>query len=482
MTSCAVCLLALAIASAHPSALGYKSGSVSEMFDTIRNRAYNDLNTHFAILDLDSDGMLNRHELKDGQSNKWETTEAIKHDEETYDITRFAVAQTLSSYKPPKSKKWPGLSLQQLRELWSNHQLTNIGPRLEDFDDQTTPMDDVCFPDPQSSNGFGSNGKLWEGDPVPAGLKGRCDLAQEDNTIDAATFKAKYVDKRIPVLIRNMTSDWPASTLWNDASQLAALYPDLKMWVGYGHDPSDGGTQMSLKQFLDSSALNESIAGDRPPYLNDNGWNGVRYDTMNEQRGRHPLEDSKFPAILDALPEATRIIGMHFTAGGGCTGTHIHEHSHAWCALIGGLKWWGIADTHGSFEAPDELEDFHYHARDYLNHLKMGSSTPWYEQRYDGMLECVQGKGDFLYIPEGFHHVVLNVWPSVGVAHEFVLPNQQREEELEVKQQMDLADARKSARDAAEATAQQETGARQTAAWASEQQAAMELAKGRQEL
>ena len=50
------------------------------------------------------------------------------------------------------------------------------------------------------SNGFGSNGNLWEGDPVPEGLKTRCDVAQEDNTIDAATFKV--------VLLSSLCVDW----------------------------------------------------------------------------------------------------------------------------------------------------------------------------------------------------------------------------------------------------------------------------------
>ena len=70
-----------------------------------------------------------------------------------------------------------------------------------------------------------------------------------------------------------------------------------------------------------------------------------------------------------------------------------------------------------------------------------GSGFLRWEQRYDGMLECVQGKGDFLYIPEGFHHVVLNVWPSVGVAHEFVLPSQQ--EILEKEREEELAKGKK---------------------------------------
>jgi len=423
-------------------ALGYRDGSVKEMFDTIRSHALAEVTTHFATLDVDSDGVLSRGELHSASSLEHKLYKELGDDRDTGSratgTSLFEVVQMLERYKPPGAKSWGGLSLAELRRLYATDPLKRVRPALADHDAQSTPMSDVCYPDPLVSNGFGSGSELWEGDPVPEGLRSRCDFAVAENTIDPALFKELYVDTRTPVLIRNMTSDWPASSLWNTAASLSKEYPDTELWVGYGHDLKEGGVKMTISEFLTHTAANTSVAGERPGYVTDNGLDNARFEVADQERSRHPLEDSRFPHVLDSLPASTKVLGMHFTAGGACTGTHIHVHNHAWCALVGGLKWWGIADSGGEFEAPEELEDFHYHARDYLNHLKMGSAEPWWEQRYDGMLECVQGAGDFLYVPAGYLHVVVNIWPSIGVAHEFGIP-----EEMEAREQAKVADAQR---------------------------------------
>jgi len=246
------------------------------------------------------------------------------------------------------------------------------------------------------------------------------------DSITPEDFKRLYVDMRKPVLIKNVTAGWTAEHKWRTKSSLAAAYPETTQFrVGYGHDPMHGGLQMSLATYLSHTAENKSVVGDRPAYLTDNGLQEARFDVLSDKRASHPLEHTELPQVLDSLPEETQVIGMHFTAGGACTGTHIHYHSHAWCALIHGRKWWGVADSESPFEPPDELEaGFDYHPRDYMTHIKMDASSDWWEHRYPHFHECVQGPGDFIYIPDRYHHVVLNLWPSIGVAHEFVLPGQ----------------------------------------------------------
>eukprot|EP00656_Telonema_subtile_P016224 TRINITY_DN18558_c0_g1_i1.p1 TRINITY_DN18558_c0_g1~~TRINITY_DN18558_c0_g1_i1.p1 ORF type:complete len:366 (-),score=70.92 TRINITY_DN18558_c0_g1_i1:104-1201(-) len=334
------------------------------------------------------------------------------------------VVRCLKGYKQPPSLQWPGISLSQLEAMWPGCQQISE-PAKDNRDDTLSPMENACFPDSLTSNGFlptEPDQLLWQGTPVPQGLSSRCDFDVLDS-ISPSDFQAKYVHARKPVLIRNVSTAWAATARWRSARSLREAYPDIKMGVGFaGIEPYYGGKHMSIDQFLQFAVENVSSVDGRPGYMTDNAFDYFRHHA-DENRAKHPVEDTEFPAFLKELP--AELLGMHFTAGGACSGTHIHAHAHGVCGLVHGMKWWGVADTRSDvFSPPEELEAFDYAPRDYLAHIKMGSGFEWWREQYPGLQECVQRAGDLVYIPESFDHVVLNIWPSVGVVHEFLTPDQ----------------------------------------------------------
>lgn len=106
-----------------------------------------------------------------------------------------------------------------------------------------------------------------------------------------------------------------------------------------------------------------------------------------------------------------------FVAGPKGTGTALHQHSRAYFYNIVGVKRWFLAKP--SQENNNSLASFSYD----VNNKSIHSISEWFNvyapklsvQLQDSFLFDLHA-GDSLFIPDGYHHAVLNLTSTVGVA------------------------------------------------------------------
>ncbi len=128
--------------------------------------------------------------------------------------------------------------------------------------------------------------------------------------------------------------------------------------------------------------------------------------------------DNLFPTpecLNKSIVQRFRI--KRFLAGPKGTGTALHQHSRAYFYNIVGVKRWFLAKP--SQENNDSLASFSYD----VNNKSIHSISDWFNSHASKL--SVQLKdaflfdlhpGDSLFIPDGFHHAVLNLTSTVGVA------------------------------------------------------------------
>lgn len=106
-----------------------------------------------------------------------------------------------------------------------------------------------------------------------------------------------------------------------------------------------------------------------------------------------------------------------FVAGPKDTGTALHQHSRAYFHNIVGVKRWFLAKP--SQENNKSLACFSYD----INNKSISSISKWFNvhaSKYSVQLKDAflfdLFPGDSLFIPDGYHHAVLNLTSTVGVA------------------------------------------------------------------
>lgn len=277
-----------------------------------------------------------------------------------------------------------------------------------------------CFPPTDTAQDQGP----WRGAAVPQGLMDRCDIAQETATLSREDFKRKYFDTKLPVMVRGAAAEWAALKEWSTLDRLTARYGDSPMWVG--QRPPMLSRLNKLSEFIEYMRSPQALRDPRPSYLWDNA---MSWAVLNGTNKRHPVEDTEVPGFMLQLP--VDVLSMSFTMGGACTGSHMHKHNHAFCSLIAGLKYWLLVapkeyskNPKGSYEPPVDRSDDQqgYHPRDFIASMANRRGAQWWVNRTPGMLECTQRPGDVIYVPISYLHLIVNLWPSTAVNHEFQQP------------------------------------------------------------
>jgi len=69
------------------------------------------------------------------------------------------------------------------------------------------------------------------------------------------------------------------------------------------------------------------------------------------------------------------------------------------------------------------------HPADWIQKLKFQRGEEWWNKRNLYQLECTQQPGDMIYVPADYGHLILNLWPSAAINHEFAdsVHNSERE-------------------------------------------------------
>jgi len=189
-----------------------------------------------------------------------------------------------------------------------------------------------------------------------------------------------------------------------------------------GIKPPASGKVSSFRAFSRYMKSPEALSDPRPNYL----WDDAIAHQLIETGRRHLIEDTEVPAVVAglnrAIPEKIRCLSATVTMGPACTGSHFHSHNHAFCTLVAGLKYWIMLSPEAQLMQPHPVHQddlMSMHPRDYIRALQAVRGSEWWRTQTPGMSECTQQPGDFLFVPNGYAHMVLNLWPSAAVNHEF---------------------------------------------------------------
>ena len=197
-----------------------------------------------------------------------------------------------------------------------------------------------------------------------------------------------------PVLLDSNHHHNAAELSW---SLILKKFGDLKVRIGSSSSLADSGIAsqtMTIRQYAE-------YIHDAGPLLNGSKLfvfdrDGILLDAPELSKGYqvHPIFSQH---------SATRTLSLG-TSG---TGIHFHFHLDAWLELLAGYKRWflyppSVGNQPGRGATQSSLE----WVLDALPSLSV-------DQR---PLQCVQGPGQIMYVPEGWYHAVVNIGDTVAIA------------------------------------------------------------------
>ena len=102
---------------------------------------------------------------------------------------------------------------------------------------------------------------------------------------------------------------------------------------------------------------------------------------------------------------------IFLSLGGNSTGLGFHDHEQAWNVAIHGERRWFVFNSQA--EDVEKVAHKHRTADDFW---KAHSTSSWYENIYPklprsfkrAIKQCVQRRGDAVYVPENWQHAVIN--------------------------------------------------------------------------
>jgi hypothetical protein len=240
--------------------------------------------------------------------------------------------------------------------------------------------------------------RLYEGVP--------CNLARVDaSSLTVQDFQARFRGRQPVVLTGKPLSKWRAMTAWTKDG-LLRRFGDRTIKAGMGSDivSSGGGLGVpstTFRRFL--SSLNETDSPEQFTFDVDFG------KSMPEL-----LSDFKTPKFFTSFngdaSRAERSSWHMLSIGGSRRGLPFHVHGETWLGLIFGQKRWFIFPP-GRGLANLTAEGWH----------PLLDSWTWFREVYPGLsgddrpMECVQGRGEVLYLPSGWKHLTLNIGETIAV-------------------------------------------------------------------
>jgi len=273
----------------------------------------------------------------------------------------------------------------------------------------------LCFPAEQ----LGPHDGGWGGAPVPASLLQRCDIARVSSDISAAEFKLRFIDPQLPALITGGAADWPMHEHFK-RSKITQRWPHDNFRISERAQGTEGPSTSTFAQFIDRAS--KQTSHDSRGLHNESTHRWMVWDdiTLSEDPATletHPARSRRDPAQLVALQRPGTQFADALVLGGPCSGSHTHSHGRSYAALAYGLKHWALVSNEMSVpEAHEECAACGDGPDVFFRRYVQPNGT----QQFGGhrVLECVQQAGDIMFVPQRWHHTVMNLWASIAVVTE----------------------------------------------------------------
>ncbi|KAI8082870.1 uncharacterized protein BX664DRAFT_339297 [Halteromyces radiatus] len=267
--------------------------------------------------------------------------------------------------------------------------------------------------------------------------------------------KQEFIDNfetpNIPVVLIHGTDHWKAHTSWTEKYFSDRYGKDL---YKVGEDNEGNNVYMKMKHFL-HYCHHDAKKDDSPLYIFDSGFYKDRKkkkpqqsssssdndddDKMKEQHldSGSLLDDYEVPDYF--ADDLFKLAGSQrrppyrwLVIGEARSGTGIHTDplgTSAWNALLKGHKRWALFPPN----TPKNIVDPPMKPYDHEGVSWFSQVFPKFHMRDDptdvrtlgqrlGMVEVLQRPGEIIFVPGGWHHVVMNLDMTIAVTQNFCSP------------------------------------------------------------
>ena len=236
-------------------------------------------------------------------------------------------------------------------------------------------------------------------------------------------FYELYAGKR-PVLIRGGTSSWAAHSTWT-REYMRNAYGEKTVapkCSAAGIKRRDGSStkfekavKLPFRTFLDQGRAAPICA---PAQLKDTDRcsSTAEYDYIFDALA-YVVNASEQQRLFGNLPylREWNQYSTQLALGSAGTGLGLHDHGEAISVSIWGTRRWVVLNT----------TDYACKDVDEMNSWSEMGSAVWLQEVYPSItnemaqpiIECTQRKGDVVYVPEAWHHTVLNMDEAVAISY-----------------------------------------------------------------
>lgn len=235
-------------------------------------------------------------------------------------------------------------------------------------------------------------------------------IAKIDKVPFSPSVFKKYSSKKIPVIFTNITTDWPASKLWNldylsnKAGKRKIYVKNIrknKKFISNFDDALKTIYQQSLQNNIDPIVIQmaQIITG------------------KIFSRGNPCLTELKNDIILPSIIPSTRIVEVNFWAGSGDNITELHyDPTDNFLSIIKGEKNIVIFppnETEKLYNVPSSVTKKSVtHSAVDIKNIDVLRYPKIFKAKY---FECSLKEGETLFLPCGFWHVVESIGINMAV-------------------------------------------------------------------
>lgn len=234
------------------------------------------------------------------------------------------------------------------------------------------------------------------------------ELSQQD-------FLEKYQIPNQPVIIEGLADDWPAFEKW-DFKTLYKEYGDVEFEIGEEQDGTP--VKMALKDYIQYMIFNRD---DSPAYL-------FQRNLHKDERMKELLKDYKVPVYFEndyqRLMDDKHIPDYNwFLIGPRRSGSYIHYDPFsmsAWNTSLCGHKKWFLIDPNldrdtaeaNNLRDPTNIDNYDalYYVINFYPKVVLDSMKKY---------EFIQKKGDTIFLPSRWWHVVINIDDTIAITQNF---------------------------------------------------------------